>query len=128
MKVKISSALCCVNHLYRGGVQLHFCTWPPDFCQMYMYKNVQKCTKYVFSCLATRFLPNVHVPKCTKMYKICFFLFGHQIFAKCTCTKMYKICFILFFLFRFQGFPIFCTFFMTINVHGHQIFAKCTLN
>ena len=27
-----------------GGVQLHFCTWPPDFCQMYMYKmykNVQ---------------------------------------------------------------------------------------
>ena len=32
----------------RGGVQLHFCTWPPDFCQMYMYKmykNVQKCTK-----------------------------------------------------------------------------------
>ena len=34
-----------------GGVQLHFCTWPPDFCQMYMYKNVQKCTKYVFSCL-----------------------------------------------------------------------------
>ena len=52
-----------------GGFQLHFCTWPPDFCQMYMYKNVQKCTK---------------------MYKICFFLFGHQIFAKCTCTKMYK--------------------------------------
>ena len=70
-----------------GGVQLHFCTWPPDFCQMYMYKNVQnmfftvwpldfcqmymyknvqKCTKYVFSCLATRFLPNVHVQKCTK--------------------------------------------------------------
>ena len=38
-------------HLIMGGVQLHFCTWPPDFCQMYMYKNVQKCTKYVFSCL-----------------------------------------------------------------------------
>ena len=37
--------------LILGGVQLHFCTWPPDFCQMYMYKNVQKCAKYVFSCL-----------------------------------------------------------------------------
>ena len=31
-----------------GGVQLHFCTWPPDFCQMYMYKNVQKCTFMFF--------------------------------------------------------------------------------
>ena len=40
-----------VIELKEGGVQLHFCTWPPDFCQMYMYKNVQKCTKYVFSCL-----------------------------------------------------------------------------
>ena len=39
------------NFYITGGVQLHFCTWPPDFCQMYMYKNVQKCTKYVFSCL-----------------------------------------------------------------------------
>ena len=32
--------------IYRKSweVQLHFCTWPPDFCQMYMYKmykNVQ---------------------------------------------------------------------------------------
>ena len=27
-----------------------------------------------FLYMATRFLPNVHVQKCTKMYKICFFL------------------------------------------------------
>ena len=39
-----------------GAVQLHFCTWPPDFCQMYC-----TCTK------------------CTKMYKICFFLFGSSL-------------------------------------------------
>ena len=31
-----------------GGVQLNFCTWPPDFLPNV---HVQKCTKYVFSCL-----------------------------------------------------------------------------
>ena len=29
----------CRHVIGGGGVQLHFCTWPPDFCQM--YKNVQ---------------------------------------------------------------------------------------
>ena len=43
--------LCIQSRTSRGGVQLHFCTWPPDFCRMYMYKNAQECTKYVFSCL-----------------------------------------------------------------------------
>ena len=32
-----------------------------------------------FLYMATRFLPNVHVQKCTKMYKICFFLFGSSL-------------------------------------------------
>ena len=43
------------------------------------------------------------------------------------CRLQKRISFFADFSVRFQGFPIFCTLFMTINVHGHQIFAKCTL-
>ena len=32
-----------------------------------------------FLYMATRFLPNVHVQKCTKMYKIGFFMFGSSL-------------------------------------------------
>ena len=36
-----------------GGVQLHFCTWAmaTRFLPNVHVQNVQKCTKYVFSCL-----------------------------------------------------------------------------